>query len=103
MTSRRIWTRRSALSLFGTALIAACGGAASPTAAPTKPTEAPKPTTAPAAAATKPAAAASPAAGGAPAANPLTEASVIDAAKKENKLLIYSIMSKENWQPVLDG
>src|SRR5215210_7790032 len=58
--------------LLGTAALAACGGAASPTAAPAKPTEAPKPaagapTTAPAAgAATTPAAGAT----AAPAAQP---------------------------------
>ncbi|HEY3110939.1 MAG TPA: hypothetical protein VGL23_19435 [Chloroflexota bacterium] len=63
-------TRRSVLRVLGIGagvtvaapLLAACGGAASPTAAPAKPTEAAKPagaaTTAPTAAATKPAAAA---------------------------------------------
>jgi len=34
---------------------------------------------------------------------PAAYAQVLDAAKKENKLLVYSIMSKENWKPVLDG
>lgn len=65
--------RRTFLTLVGgagAALVAACGGAASPTAAPARPTEAPKPTSAPAAgaAATKPAAGAAatkPAAGAA--------------------------------------
>jgi ABC-type glycerol-3-phosphate transport system substrate-binding protein len=81
--SRRTLLRTGALGL-GAALLAACGGAASPTAAPAKPTETPKPaapaptttpaaapTQAPAAAATKPAAAApttAPAATAAPAA-----------------------------------
>jgi branched-chain amino acid transport system substrate-binding protein len=65
--SRRRWLI-GALGATGTALLAACGGAASPTAAPAKPTEAPKPAvnqpttaaapTAAAGAATKPAAAA---------------------------------------------
>jgi len=34
---------------------------------------------------------------------PASYSQVIDAARKENKLLVYSIMSKENWKPVLDG
>jgi branched-chain amino acid transport system substrate-binding protein len=63
----KLTSRRSFLMLAGAtgaALLAACGGAASPTAAPAKPTEAPKPA---AAEPTKPAAAA-PAATTAPAA-----------------------------------
>jgi ABC-type glycerol-3-phosphate transport system substrate-binding protein len=63
MHSRRKFIGFS-FGIVGTAVLAACGGAASPTAAPAKPTEAPKPaaaapTTAPAAA---PAATAAPAA-----------------------------------------
>ncbi len=125
---KRALSRRAILSLIGSAgaigLLAACGQAATPTTGPpaAKPTEAPKPAAAeptkPAAtaaptAATKPATAAtiapaaagaaSPAGGTSAAGAPLTDAAVIDAAKKETKLLIYSIMSKDNWQPVIDG
>jgi iron(III) transport system substrate-binding protein len=121
----KVISRRSLVGLLAVgsaSLIAACGGAASPTAAPAKPTEAPKPaapaaTTAPAAAtkpaataapaaATKPAAASSPAAASTSAAAssaPATAADVVEASKKESKLLVYSIMSKTNWAPVLDG
>jgi multiple sugar transport system substrate-binding protein len=54
-----VLTRRRFVFGLGTSvLLAACGGTASPTAAPTKPAAAPPATTAPAAAATKPAAAA---------------------------------------------
>lgn len=34
---------------------------------------------------------------------PAAYSETIDAAKKENKLLVYSIMSKQNWEPVLTG
>lgn len=34
---------------------------------------------------------------------PASYSQVIDAAKPETRLLVYSIMSKENWKPVLDS
>lgn len=60
LTSRRRFLAIGATGFLGLTAVAACGGAASPTAAPAKPTEAPKPaaappTTAPAPAPTKPA------------------------------------------------
>jgi iron(III) transport system substrate-binding protein len=93
-------TRRAALGFLAaaaTGLLAACAGASqpSPTSAPaSKPTEAPKP----AAATSAPAATTGAAVGSTPAAN--TE--LVEASKKEQKLLVYSIMSKDNWAPVLD-
>lgn len=41
--------------------------------------------------------------GGWPAYYPADYQTIVDAAKKEGKLNIYSIMSKDNWKPVLDG
>lgn len=43
------------------------------------------------------------AAGGWPAYYPADYQTTVDGAKKEQKLLIYSIMSKENWKPVLEA
>lgn len=70
------------------ALLAACAPAptpvptaAPPTAAP-KATEAPKATSAPAAA---------------------DNSAIVEASKKENALVVYSIMSANNWKPVIDG
>jgi len=98
-------SRRAALGLFvaaGTGLLAACAGGSqpAPTAAP-----AAKPTTPPAgpAATTAPAQASKPAAGGWPDYYPANYTETVEASKKEQKLLVYSIMSKANWQPVLDG
>ena len=99
-------TRRAVLGLLAagaTGLLAACAGGTQPT-----PTAAPaaqaKPTTAPAAGATSaPAAAgAKPTAGGWPDYYPANYADTVEASKKEQKLLVYSIMSKDNWKPVLD-
>jgi iron(III) transport system substrate-binding protein len=89
-------TRRAALGLIAagaTGLVAACSGASqpAPTAAP-----AAKPTTAPAAAG------AAPTAGGWPDYYPANYSELVEASKKEQKLLVYSIMSKDNWKPVLD-
>lgn len=89
-------TRRAALGMLVAAasgLLAACAsGSQSP--APTSPA-----TSAPAAAATS---APKPAATSAPAV-PAPASSLVDASKNEQKLLVYSIMSKENWAPVIDG
>ncbi|MGE5262351.1 MAG: ABC transporter substrate-binding protein [Acidobacteriota bacterium] len=70
------------------ALLAACAPAptpvptaAPPTAAP-KATEAPKATSAPAAA---------------------DNSAIVEASKKENALVVYSIMSASNWKPVIEG
>lgn len=70
------------------ALLAACASAptpvptaAPPTAAP-KATEAPKATSAPAAA---------------------DNSAIVEASKKENALVVYSIMSANNWKPLIDG
>ncbi|HEY3059025.1 MAG TPA: ABC transporter substrate-binding protein [Chloroflexota bacterium] len=98
-------TRRAVLGLLAagaTGLLAACAGGAQPT-----PTAAPvaqaKPTIAPAGATSAPAAAgAKPTAGGWPDYYPANYADTVEASKKEQKLLVYSIMSKDNWKPVLD-
>jgi iron(III) transport system substrate-binding protein len=86
-------TRRAALGLIAaaaTGLVAACSGANQPSS--------PAPTSAPAAgSAPKPTEAAKPAAATGP------SSSLVDASKNEQKLLIYSIMSKDNWAPVIDG
>ena len=85
-------------------VIAACAPAptpgptaAPPTAAP-KPTEAPKPTTAPVATS-------APAATTAPTTAPAVadNSAIVDASKKENALVVYSIMSASNWKPVIEG
>jgi iron(III) transport system substrate-binding protein len=109
-------TRRAALGLFAAAgaasLLAACsGGSQQPAQAPTS-APAAKPTTAPAAGATTaPAGAATTApaqaaakttAGGWPDYYPSNYGDLVEASRKEQKLLVYSIMSKANWQPVLD-
>jgi iron(III) transport system substrate-binding protein len=99
-------TRRAALgALAATAasLLAACtgggGGQPAPTTAPAaKPTEAAKP-----AAATPAAAGATPATGGTPAAGQPAAADLVEASKQEQKLLVYSIMSKDNWAPVINA
>src|ERR687886_3099154 len=94
-------TRRAALGLLGaaaTGLLAACSGGGSQPA-PSNPTAAP-------AAASQPtsAAAAKPAGGGGqPSYYPANYADLVEASKKEQKLLVYSIMSKANWEPVLAG
>jgi iron(III) transport system substrate-binding protein len=83
------------LAAAATGLLAACTSG-SQTPAPTSPpapAAAPKPTDAP-----KPAATTAPAAAAAAPASGL-----VDASKKEQKLLVYSIMSKDNWAPVLEG
>jgi iron(III) transport system substrate-binding protein len=94
-------TRRAALTLLGaaaTGLLAACAGS----------TQTSAPTSAPAAGA-KPTTAAAPAqSGGKPTASgwpdyyPAGYTDTVEASKKEQKLLVYSIMSKDNWKPVLD-
>jgi iron(III) transport system substrate-binding protein len=84
-------TRRAALGVLAaaaTGLLAACSGGSQPSPAPTSApaqSSAPKPTEA----------AGQPAAG--------ASSSLVDASRSEQKLLIYSIMSKENWAPVIDG
>ena len=78
-------TRRRLLALGGglgaTVVLASCGAAATPTAAPAKPTEAPKPAAPAAAATTAPAAAPTTAAPAAAAASPTTAAAAAPAAK----------------------
>lgn len=110
-------TRRTVLGFLAagaTGLLAACAGGSqpSPTTAPAaKPTEAAKPaapaaTTAPAAggATTAPAAQSKPAAGdsGLPGYYPADYNAIVEASRKEQKLLVYSIMSKTNWAPVVE-
>jgi len=70
---------------------------ATPTTEAPKPTDAPKPTSAPAATA-------APAATVAPTASAADEYNkIIEASKKENALVVYSIMSANNWKPVITG
>jgi iron(III) transport system substrate-binding protein len=120
--------RRAALRLLGlgaaSGLLAACGGGqpaspAAPAAPAAKPTEASKPTApaAPAAPAPGAAPAASPAAGAAPAVKvaespvasgptsyPANYNEIVEASKKEGgRINAYSIMSKTNWAPVMEG
>jgi iron(III) transport system substrate-binding protein len=75
-------SRREALKLFGLGaggLVVACGGGAAPTGTP-----------------------GASAPSGFPAYYPATYTQIIEAAKTEPKLQVYSIMSKTNWQPVMD-
>jgi len=98
---RHLVSRREALRIFGLGtggLIVACGGAAAPSAAPA--TAAPA-TAAPTVAATAAPTAAAPS--GVPSYYGASYAKIIDAAKGEPKLTVYSIMSKTNWQPVVDA
>src|SRR5919201_3328436 len=86
--ARRI-SRRDALKLLGIGaggLIVGCGGG----------------NAAPSAAASSPAATAS-ALAGFPAYYPASYAQIIQAPKSEPKLQVYSIMSKTNWQPVIEA
>ncbi|MDQ3809056.1 MAG: substrate-binding domain-containing protein [Chloroflexota bacterium] len=108
-------TRRAALGLLAataTGLLAACAGGSQPTPT-TAPASAPKPTEAakPAGAAQSGAAAPTSApaqsaakatAGGWPDYYPANYAETVEASRSEQKLLVYSIMSKDNWKPVLD-
>jgi iron(III) transport system substrate-binding protein len=91
-------TRRAALGMLAaaaTGLLAACANATQTPAPTSPPAAAPKPTDAVKSSdATKPAATA-------PTAAPAT--ALVDASKNEQKLLVYSIMSKDNWAPVLEG
>jgi iron(III) transport system substrate-binding protein len=82
-------SRREALKLFGigaSGLIVACGGGTGPSAASNTPT-----------------ASASGGLAGFPNYYPASYQGIIDAAKAEPKLQVYSIMSKANWQPVIDA
>ncbi|MDP9281557.1 MAG: hypothetical protein M3P38_05640, partial [Chloroflexota bacterium] len=89
--NRRL-SRRQALGVFGgaaaTGFLVACGAAT------------PSPSATPGAAAT---ASGDPLAGlGLPSYYPASYKDVIEAAKKEPKLNVYSIMSKANWTPVME-
>jgi iron(III) transport system substrate-binding protein len=82
-------SRREALKVFGLGaggLIVACGGGTGPSAASNTPT-----------------ASASGGLAGFPNYYPASYQGIIDAAKAEPKLQVYSIMSKANWQPVIDA
>jgi iron(III) transport system substrate-binding protein len=98
MTERdRRLNRRQALGLFGgaaaTSLFVACGGGTQQPSAPSA--------TASTAVTT---ASANPLAGlGLPAYYPASYKDIIEAAKKEPKLQVYSIMSKANWAPVIEA
>ena len=90
--NRRL-SRRQALGMFGgaaaTSFLVACGAATpSPSATPSAATSA----------------GADPLAGlGLPSYYPASYKDIIEAAKKEPKLNIYSIMSKANWTPVMEA
>ena len=86
-TRRDLVTRREALRILGIGaggLIAACGGTAGPSPSASG------------------SAAASGAASGIPSYYPSTYGQIVEAAKKEPKLQVYSIMSKTNWAPVIE-
>ena len=91
-TRRSLLTRRDALKLFGLGaggLIVACGGATAPSPSPV------------ASAAATAAASAAAAPSGVPSYYGADYAKIIEAAKSEPKLQVYSIMSKDNWAPVI--
>ena len=84
-------SRREALRIFGLGaggLIVACGGGTAPSAASSAPAVSPS---------------ASAGLAGFPSYYPSSYAQIIEAAKTEPKLQVYSIMSKANWQPVIDA
>ncbi len=76
------------------AVIAACTPAPTPVPTAAPPTAAPVATSAPAAAS-------APAPTSAPAA--VDNAAIAEASKKENALVVYSIMSANNWKPTIEG
>ncbi|MDQ2915184.1 MAG: hypothetical protein M3T56_18325, partial [Chloroflexota bacterium] len=81
-------SRREALKLLGIGaggLIVGCGGGTGPSAATSTPTASPS------------------GLAGFPSYYPASYAQIIEAAKTEPKLQVYSIMSKTNWQPVIDA
>jgi iron(III) transport system substrate-binding protein len=82
-------SRREALKLLGIGaggLIVGCGGGAGPSAATSTAS-----------------ASAGASLAGFPSYYPSSYAQIIEAAKAEPKLQVYSIMSKANWQPVIDA
>ncbi len=76
------------------AVIAACTPAQTPVPTAAPPTAAPVATSAPAAAS-------APAPTSAPAA--VDNTAIAEASKKENALVVYSIMSANNWKPTIEG
>ena len=85
---RTLMSRREALKLLGIGaggLIVGCGGGAGPSTA------------------SSPVTGASGALAGFPSYYPQSYSQIIEAAKAEPKLQVYSIMSKANWQPVIDA
>ena len=94
-----------------TALAACTTPTAAPTAAPptkapaVEPTKAPAPTQPPAATkAPEPTKAPEATKPPAPTAAPVADnAAIVEASKKENALVVYSIMSANNWKPVIEG
>jgi iron(III) transport system substrate-binding protein len=100
MSDRRrdLLTRREALRFFGFGaggLIVACGGATTPSPSPAASAAATSAATAAATAAGAPA--------GFPSYYPASYTQIIEAAKSEPKLQVYSIMSKSNWAPVIEA
>lgn len=80
------------------AVVAACAPAPTPAPTAAPPTAAPAvPTTAAPAATTAPVAA--------PTSAPAVadNSAIVEASKKENALVVYSIMSASNWKPVIEG
>jgi iron(III) transport system substrate-binding protein len=97
VTRRGLVSRREALRLFGLGaggLIVACGGATTPS---------PSPAASAAATAASAAATAAGAPAGFPSYYPASYTQIIEAAKNEPKLQVYSIMSKQNWAPVIEA
>ena len=116
----RSLSRRALLRLLAAggagALLAACGGGAEPTPTPATgaatPTGAARTPTPAATLATSPAAGATPTVqavptgtteGGWPAYYPADYDQIVEASRGEDRLIVYSIMSEQNWAPVLEA
>lgn len=106
--SRRGFVRRAALLGVGfgsiSAILAACGDNTATAPAPVATTAATSAaTTAAAASATTAAGAATTAAAATGGGKPSVDDSVVEASKKENSVVVYSIMTAQSWAPVIAG
>lgn len=85
------------------AVIAACAPAPTPAPTAAPPTAAPKPASSSSSSVASSVASSSAASSVASSAAPADNSAIVEASKKENALVVYSIMSAANWKPVLDG